>query len=249
VAPNYPGNGQALLVDKATAVVTDPNGAPISGLEVQLCGINICNTGMTDASGNVTVPGDGTTKLTQPVLKIGDALTYAKLGIPVTTAMPSFPNLVDIALPTMGTAFTPGGTSVSGGVTLTLPAGDVVTVDTLNYDTPDKQLFRAVQIPVDKEMPVTMPSGLTIGILVGVAPLETTFCPAVGVTVPNTAGWPASTAVEFYLHGVDTLQAWSMYGAWTKISDGQVSADGMTVSTSAGQGFPVLESFAVVQKQ
>jgi hypothetical protein len=148
----------------------------------------------------------------------------------------------------MGTAFTTGGNAVSGGVTLAIPAGCVVTVDMLNYETADSQLFRAVQIPVSKEMPVIMPSGLTIGILIGVAPLETTFCPAVGVTVPNTAGWPAGTAVEFYLHGVDTFEEWSVYGGWTKVSDGAVSADGTSVSTT-GAGFPVLETFAVVQKQ
>jgi hypothetical protein len=248
--PGYTGTGAPLAVTGATATVVDTTGAPISGLAVFVCGLNICtDPASTNASGSIDIVWNLSMKPTQPAFKFGDSFTYPELAIPITTATSSFPNLVNAPLPTTGAAFTPGGNAVSGGVTLAIPAGDVVTVNTLDYETPAQQLFRAVQLPVAQEAPVIMPSGLDIGILVGVTPLETTFCPAVGVTVPNTAGWPAGTAVEFYLHGVSTFETWSVYGGWTKVSDGQVSADGTTVSTAAGAGFPVLETFAVVQAQ
>jgi hypothetical protein len=148
----------------------------------------------------------------------------------------------------MGAAFTPGADAVSGGVALTLGQTTVVTVDELNYDTPDKQLFRAVQIPVDQIKPVLDPSMLGLELVFGAAPIETTFCPPAQVKVPNSPMWAAGTAVEFYALGLETGQEWAPYAGWTKISDGAVSADGKVIATDAAGGFPVLETFGIRKK-
>ena len=66
--------------------------------------------------------------------------------------------------------------------------------------------------------------------------------PAAAVTVPNSARWTAGATVEFYLLGTDVSQQWAPFAGWAKISDGQVSADGATVSTSADAGFPFLDA-------
>lgn len=91
------------------------------------------------------------------------------------------------------------------------------------------------------------------GLLYGLAPAETTICPPAAVTValphattsPNDLGWMAGTAVEFWEMTTDTGQTWAPYAGWAKISDGTVSADGTSVSTKPGQGFPFLETFAI----
>jgi hypothetical protein len=78
--------------------------------------------------------------------------------------------------------------------------------------------------------------------------VDTFFCPAAMVTVPNTPGWAAGTAVEFYVHGLSVGQEHVPYGEWAKISDGAVSADGTTISTAAGGGLPVLSAFGIKKK-
>jgi hypothetical protein len=244
--PGYGGNETSIQVGSATATVVDLNGAPVAGVAVQLCGLDICLTDMTSSQGTVTVSANKMMK--KPIFKYGDALTFAKLGVPITMATTTLPTLVTGALPATGAAFKVGGDTVSGGVTISIDAGAAVVVDELNYDTPDKQTFRAVQVPVDKIKPMLDPENLGLEMLFGVSPIETTFCPAAKVTVPNTPAWPAGTAVEFYAYGVETGQEWAPYGGFTKIADGTVSADGATVSTNDGAGFPVLETFGVRKK-
>ncbi len=85
------------------------------------------------------------------------------------------------------------------------------------------------------------------------APTETTLCPPVKVTValphatmtPNDLGWAAGTAVEFWMTTADVGQTYAPYAGWAKMSDGAVSTDGMSVSTADGQGFILLENFAI----
>jgi hypothetical protein len=242
--PGFGDGGTSVQVGSVSATVVDLGGAPIANVEVQACGLNIAYSGATSASGTTTLNVNA--MLEQPMFKFGDALTYAKLAAPITMATTTFPSVVTSALPAQGTAFATGDV-VNGGVTISIPANDVVTVDMLNYMTADQQKFRAVMIPGSKETALPDVPTLGIEVLYGVAPLETTFCPPVTVTVANTQGWPAGQAVEFYLHGVDVLQEWSPYGGWAKVSDGQVSADGQTVSTT-GAGFPALETFGIRKK-
>ncbi len=85
------------------------------------------------------------------------------------------------------------------------------------------------------------------------APVDTTLCPPAKVTVtlphattsPNDLGWAPGTAVELWITGSDVGQTYAPYAGWRKMSDGVVSGDGATVTTLAGQGFSVLEDFAL----
>jgi hypothetical protein len=61
----------------------------------------------------------------------------------------------------------------------------------------------------------------------------------------TTGLWAAGTAVEFFVSGIDVGQQWAKWASWAKVSDGQVSSDGATISTTAGQGLPVLANLAV----
>ena len=68
------------------------------------------------------------------------------------------------------------------------------------------------------------------------------------LTVSNDTGWPAGTAVEFFVHGTDVGEYWAPWGGWAKVSDGQVSADGKTISTNGGGGVPELSAFGIRKK-
>ncbi len=246
--PGYGGGEKTIAITSIDATVLDLDGKPMADTSAQVCGIDICITGTTDANGHVFLQVNK--DLLAPAFKFGDGLAYAKLAIPVADAMVSYPKLVIGKLPASGVKLVAGSDLVSGEVTLNVPAGGTIVVDDLTYDTDDKQLFRAVTIPVDQEAPVLdVDPSLHLELLYGISPIETVICPAAKVTVPNSAKWPAGTDVEFVIHGVDVSQEWAAYGKWQKVSDGKVSADGLTVSTVDGGGLPVLTAFGVRKKQ
>lgn len=237
--PGFGDGAAPISVTSVSATITDLADAPVASLPVQVRGLDLAFSSSTNASGGVTVSPNHS--LHDPAFVYGDALTYPRLEIPVAAGTTALGTIHTAPLPASGGAFAPGSAITSGPVTVTLAAGTTVLVDELTYDTPAKQQFRAVTLPVAKLGPVVTPSGLALVQLYGVAPAETLFCPTAKITVPNDAGLPANAAVEFYILGSDVGQAWAPYAGWTKISDGAVSADGTTISTSAGGGFPILE--------
>ncbi|MFO0762947.1 MAG: hypothetical protein U0359_41310 [Byssovorax sp.] len=246
--PGYAGGEQKINITSIEATVVDLDGAPMPDTSAQVCGIDICITGVTDKNGHVLL--NVNKELLAPAFKFGDALLYAKLAIPVSDPVVTFPKLVTAKLPASGVKLEVGKDLTSGPVTLNVAAGGTIIVDDLTYDTDDKQLFRAAAIPVDQEGPVLdVDPTLKLELLYGVSPIETIICPAAKVTVPNDANWPAGTDVEFVIHGVDVSQEWAAYGKWQKVSDGKVSADGKTVSTVDGGGLPVITAFGIRKKQ
>jgi hypothetical protein len=207
-----------------------------------------------------------TLSMKKPAFKFGDTVSYAELAIPLTAATTDFTMTGTGKLATAKLADTssatlaPGKDATSGSVTVSIPTGASIGINMLVYDTSDAQMFRAVNIPLTNEGPVLAP--VTVGdggtpadfqLLYGVAPTETTLCPAAKVTValphatmmPNDLGWAAGTAVEFWIMTTDTGQTYAPYAGWAKMSDGVVSADGTSVATVPGQGFIFLENFAI----
>src|SRR5687768_5921015 len=87
-APECPGRGFAggevdMMPDSVDATILDETGQPVANKQVELCGINLCLYGTTNAQGFATVSGGGQT-LTQPAFKYGNGLEYAKLGVLLT---------------------------------------------------------------------------------------------------------------------------------------------------------------------
>lgn len=239
--PGFPA-GSAQSVTSASATITDPAGAPLSGVVTFIVGLDLASNPMFTATNGTVAVHSPASQLRHPVFSFGDALTFARLEIPFTTPTMSLGALVTARLPQSGAALQPGATATSGGVSIAIAAGATVGIDALTYDNPDKQQLRAVDLPVAQEAAVVTSSGLGLELLFGVSPAGTTFCPSATVTVPNDAGWPANAAVEFYIQGGDVEQQWAPFGGWAKISDGQVSADATTVSTTPGEGFPFLDA-------
>jgi len=139
-----------------------------------------------------------------------------------------------------------------------VPAGGFIGVNELIYDTPDKQKFRAVNIPLAQEAAVLAPLTFTDGgagfaVMFGVSPAETLLCPAAKVSValpsdkmmPNNFNWLPKAAVELWVMTTDVGQEYAPYGGWAKASDGIVSDDGKSVSTVDGGGFVFLETFGI----
>jgi hypothetical protein len=249
----YGGGETTLHEGSVVANLVDENDAPVAaGQPLYICGINICaNPGMTTATGGASLTTNLSMK--KPAFKFGDSLTYAEFGIPLTASATDFTMMGTGKIGTgklsdkPGAALTAGTSATSGDVTVTMPAGSTVSVDELVYSTPDMQMFRSVNVPLTNAALILPSTPAGFALLYGVAPTETTFCPAaqVSVAIPASLGWQPGAAVEFWITTMDTGQTYAPYAGWALASEGAVSADGKTVTTTAGQGFLDLENFAV----
>lgn len=238
--PDSPAVSAAIGAVQATLV--DPDGAPLTAVPVSVCGTDLCLTGVTDAGGHASIAMNKT--LVRPAFTAGDGRTVPELLWPLTAASADVGTLVAARLPSAGATLAPGGTAASGGVTLELAADAEVIVDSLSYPLPEDQALRAVALPVVQSSAlVASTSG--IGIIYGMGPTGTLVCPPAALSVPNSAGWAAGSEVEVLLLGADVGEDWAPYGAWSKVADAVVSADGTTVATTAGGGLPIIGTIAL----
>ena len=253
----YGGNEAKIYEGTVIASLVDETGAVLpAGVPLFICGLDVCAApAMTTGAASVSVSTSLSMK--RPAFKFGDALTYAEFGIPLTTSATDFTTMGTGKLATAkladspGAALTAGAPATSGDVTITPPNGSTVSINLLVYATSSQQLFHAVSIPVTNAALLLPKAPTGFALLYGVAPVETMFCPAAEVTValPASLGWQAGAAVEFWITTTDAAQTYAPYAGWALMSDGVVSANGKTATTTPGQGFATLENFALRLKQ
>ncbi|HEY4107251.1 MAG TPA: hypothetical protein VGM44_25310 [Polyangiaceae bacterium] len=246
-APGYPSDSTEYGIQEVVATLNAPNGAPVPNLLVQVCGINVCFNGMTNASGKTQVAPD--MSLAAPAFKYGDGLGYAKLAIPLSSeATQDLGTLVALPLPSYadGAAFPASGEVTSGDVTLILQSGGSVTHDLLTYTDASELTFRSVQIPLAQSTGALDPSfGFELGY--ALAPVSSVFCPAAGLRVKNTLGWAANSAVEVFVQGLEVDDKWAPYGNFVKVADAAVNADASAIEIASG-GIPILSAIALRRK-
>ena len=246
---SYPPGTEETAVDIVTADIMDLDGQPAAGIPAEVCGYNMCYTGVANASGHMSVNAAGSS-LTVALMLYGDGIDWVRLFAPLPNpGDTAFGTITAARLPTeaQGAPLVLGQDAVSGDVTLHLDAAAFVEFDILTYGCEVAlPTFRTVTIPVDGSatLPAVTPA-LSLGMLFGMAPINTLICPAAKMTVPNLPGWAANAEVEFLLEGTSIFQEWAMLRDWTKVSDGAVSADGTTVSTADGQGIPMIGTIGV----
>lgn len=239
-----------------SATIVDQNNAPVSGQPALICGLNLCSAPhSTDSSGNVSISTSAT--MTRPAFRIGDAINYPNFAVSLppnsTTNFGTFQTGVFPALGS-GAALTPGTAAVSGDVTLSIPTGAQVLIDTLTFSTSDQQKLRTVRIPVTAASAPLLPCrNCGFELLYGVAPAETIICPAAKLTIalphqvqsPNDFNWPAGAIVEIWTTTVDVSQTYAPYAGWRLISYGHVSADAMSLTSENWGGLNFLDHLAV----
>ena len=259
----YGGGEASLAGTSVTAAIVDENGAPVASQITYICGLDLCsNPVKTNASGNVSLQFAYSEK--RPAFKYGDSVNFAEFAVPLLKAATDFTtgaqSLASGRLSDKpGATLSPGSDAKSGDVTVSVPTGGLVSINTLVFDTAESQKFRAVEIPLTHLGPVLASANLAAGepafaLVYGVAPSGTLLCAAAKVTVTlphetakpyNDLGWAPGTAVEFWITTVDVGQEYAPYAGWAKASNGVVSADGASVRTSPGEGFLTLENFAL----
>jgi hypothetical protein len=223
--PGYAENPEAALIDSVEATVLDETDAPYADLLIQVCGLDICVNGYTDEDGVTNVsPAE---PITQAAFKYGDGLGFGKFALLLDPSETSFDLGVvrTVRLPEVGAPIRAGETSASGDVSLTLPANARVEFDLLVYRTEEQQAFRAAELEL-----ASAPAGLLaesgVELVFALAPLDTEFCPAVTLELPNREGWEPGTELEFLLHGLDLTERFAPYGGWAVIGSGAVDESG-----------------------
>lgn len=255
-AMKYGGGEVARPAGSVTARIVDETGAPVSGQPLFLCGIDLCSPpGRTGADGSATISSNLSMK--RPAFKFGDAISYGEFAIPLTQASTDFTTGNQVLATGKlagkpGAALAAGSSATSGDVTLTIAGGTKVAIDTLAYAA-DQRQFHATRVPLANAGPILASATaggapVTFSLLYAVAPAGTTFCPPAQVTVALPAdvaklGFTPGTRVEFWIMTIDVGQRFAPYAGWAKASDGVVSSDGKSVSTTSG--FLTLENFAL----
>lgn len=260
--PGYDPVGAPQLITQLTARLFDQSGAPAPNVPVLVCGFGACSKpGRTSTQGEVCTLDKDTgvcspglfpgLEITRPAFKYGLGIEFVKFAqpLPSTNTTYAVGDVTTVRLPDMsqGVELIPGASATSSGVTLTLAAGTTMEFDLLAFETPEQLRFRAAEVPLAKAPPAVDES-IGFEIVVGTTPVDTRFCPHAALSVPNTAGWPPGTEVEFWVHGVSLDEEWAPYGGWGKVSDGTVSADGGRVVTSDAAGVPILGVFGIKKR-
>jgi len=228
--------GMQECVTTVSATVVDPSGKPVPKLPVFVCGTNLCSVPQPTAD-------DGTVTLSvclpfaSPAMKVFSDPQWGALAALLSGSGPSFAvgTVTVTPLPAMGAALGPGAMAKAGPVALSLDASATVKFD-VEHTTADAQMFRSAEVP-DGALPGSL-AAQGIQAAWALAPLNTVIAPPASITVPNAKGWPAGTAVDFYLDGTDTAQPKpaAPWGQWGLLGTGAVSGDGMSITLTSQQG-------------
>jgi hypothetical protein len=248
-AASFPSEATPVLFERLEAQVVDSSGNPLADVLAQACGLNLCLSGRTEASGDILHTRPSTpqpTLLSKAAFKYGDGIRQAQfarlleegsvhsLGTQTTAVFPALAS---------GSPLAAGQTLSSGGVELELTTQTQIKVDVLTVKK-DEEIFLAVEFPTDA-FPEALDDSLEIELLFALGPLKTHFCPPAQLRLPNRLGWPAGQVAEIFIHGTDVLEELVPFGEWRKVSDAEVSADGEWIETTEDQGLPVLAAIGV----
>lgn len=228
----------AVCVETLDVTLVDEQGAPIEGVTVFSCGTDVCSEPVaTDAEGKAHI--DVYAYMMKPAFKVLGGGKYISFAAPFPEGQSkvTFPPTTLVKMPDEGVAFEIGTdqTLTSNDVTLEITADTDVYIDDLTYPDEEDQLFKAVEIPVEKAPPIGTPDGEALDALFGLAPIATTFDPPAKLSLPNTKGWEAGTKVRVFAHGVEIASEHAPYAGWGEIeADAVVSEDGSKIVFEAG---------------
>lgn len=239
----------AVCIESLEVSLADEAGGPVEGVTVFCCGTDICSQPVaTDADGKAFI--DVGLYMMKPAFKVegrGDYISFAA-PLPEGETNAVFPPATLVAFPDEGVAFEMGADQIleSNGVTVEVSAATEIEIDELTLPEPEEQLFKAVEIPLDKAPPIGGPSEGALAAIYGLAPLSTTFDPPAKITLPNPdpALYPAGTPMKVYIHGIEIDEAFAPYSGWSQVDAGAVvSEDGERIILE--KGLPILSTIGI----
>jgi hypothetical protein len=245
-----PDSGVCIL--GANGSVTDLAGAPLPDLVMTLCG-SICFGTRSDSTGAFVIPIGGYLD-TQNYAMHADgrpdhAVDYLRLAAAepqiFTTTMrePALPPST-VQLPA---DLAPAASTVTvGDLTLSVAAGTMFTLDVEDFGTTEGRTLRVAPVSLAEA-----PSHAIIAkvdAIYALAPSGAKSSTKMGVTLKNSAGLPASAAVELLVLGDDYFSTPPNVGVLGVQATAHVSADGQTIQTDPGEGISEITWLGVRRK-
>jgi hypothetical protein len=255
------GPAGATCVLEAKGAVEDLSGKPLDKLVMTFCG-GQCYGTQSDATGAYSIP-IGTFLPTEDYAMHADgrpdhAVDYFRLSanepsvISLTMRLPALPPS-DVQLPADGA---PASSVTAGDLTLLVPDGTMFDLDIEDFGTTTGRTLRVASVPL-----ANAPGYATdakVDAIYAIAPSGATARPDVdggeqstvkmGVSLKNSAGLPASAAVDFMVLGDDYASTPPNVGLLAVAASGHVSADARTIDTDPGEGITELTWLAVRRK-
>ncbi len=246
---------------EAKGKVEDLSGAPLDMLAMTFCG-GQCFVTRSDASGAFAIP-IGTFLPTEDYAMHADgrpdhAVDYLRFTanepsvISATMRLPTLPPST-VQLPPDGA---PASSVTVGDLTLLLPNGTFFDLDIEDFGTTTGRTLRVASVPL-----ASAPAYATqanVDAIYAIAPSGAKARPnlnvgeqstvKMGVSLKNSAGLPASAAVDFMVLGDDYASTPPNVGVLAVAASGHVSADAQTIGTDPGEGISELTWLAVRRK-
>jgi hypothetical protein len=246
---------------EAQGKVEDLSGAPLSKLVMTFCG-GQCYGTMSDQNGAYSIP-IGTFLPTEDYALHADgrpdhAVDYLRFTanepsvISATMRLPALPPS-SVQLPPDGA---PASSVTVGDLTLSIADGTMFDLDIEDYGTATGRTVRVASVPL-----ASAPSYATaanVDAIYTIAPSGAKSRPDVdggaqlltkmGVTLKNSAGLPASAAVDLLVLGDDYSSIPPNVGVLAVAASAHVSADGQTIQTDPGEGISELTWLGVRRK-
>jgi len=243
-----PDGGTCVLEVEGT--VADYTGTPLPGLLMTFCGPPQCYGSQADGTGAYVIPvGD--------YVRTGDfavhvdgrpdhAVDYDRLSpgepevISVDIRTPVLPPST-VSLPANGA---PASEVTVGDVTLQVAAGTTFTLDIEDFSLGAAgRLFRVASVPLASAPPYAALNG--VNAIYALAPSGAKPSTKMGVLVRNSAGLPASSAVDVLVLSDDYFSNPPTVGTLVLAAKAHVSADGATIQTDPGEGINEITWLAV----
>jgi hypothetical protein len=251
----------ATCVLEAKGTVEDLSGAPLDKLVMTFCG-GQCYGTQSGAAGTFTIP-IGTFLPTEDYAMHADgrpdyAVDYYRLTanepsvISVTMHLPAMPPST-VSLPADGS---PASSVTVGDLTLLIPDNTMFDLDIEDYGTAIGRILRVASVPLAKAPAYA--TAANVDAIYALAPSGAYSRPDVdggsqslvkmGVTLKNSAGLPASAAVDLMVLGDDYSSTPPNVGILAVAASAHVSADGQTIQTDPGEGISELTWLGVRRK-
>jgi hypothetical protein len=140
------------------------------------------------------------------------------------------------------------GTSITvGDVTLQVPAGNTFTLDIADYTLgAPGRLLRVAPVPLTDAPAYAVTNH--VDAIYALAPSGAKPSTKLGVSVRNTAGIPASAAVDIFVLSDDYFSTPPTVGTLVLAAAAHVSADGANIQTDPGEGISEITWLAVRRK-
>jgi hypothetical protein len=252
-APPSTSEDGGTCVLEVVGTVADLTGTRLPGLVMTFCGPAQCYGTQADDAGAYSIPvGDFVHTGDYAVHADGrpdHAVDYRRQSagesdvISVDMRVPALPPST-VALPADGA---PASNITVGDVTLQVPAGNTFNLDIEDYTLGDAgRLFRVAAVPLANAPAYAVTNN--VNAIYALAPSGATPSAKLGVSVRNTAGIPASAAVEVFVLSDDYFSTPPTVGTLVLAATAHVSADGASIQTDPGEGISEITWLAVRQK-